>query len=207
MPYDADIFKIPFGVVFRLVADRIAKNDRAHDKRHITEVYKAVRELSQTLGWAVNMDALLLATCYHDVHRHIDNANHHVLGAKAIDDETAILTKLGYTEEDLAIAKICCLEHRSGFKGPYTNKESELFAAADKGLLFRDVDRMLERAIQYREDVFKVPKKEAVEDAYRHLRAKFGREKFKPKLNPIIYELYQEEWEAMWDMMNQPPWV
>lgn len=170
------------------------KNDRAHQENHFKEVANNFRAIAEKLGehHTPFLRMGTMAAYTHDMFRHVDKDNHHLLSGKywRESDDAFVLTVSPLKRQMIAEA---CEEHRASFAGTYSSEFSEIFAVADRGLpRIENIPNMLKRGITYHIDVNGLSEAEAVKEAIQHLKDKFGPGGY-AKYPALVEELFKEE--------------
>jgi hypothetical protein len=195
------MLKVNYEDVMELVDGRIAKNDAAHLRNHVDAVYMLAMEMYPLLNWDVNMDVVVLAIAYHDSACWEDRATHHILGARNLEQDRAELLTLGYTDFEITEAQVAAMSHRNTWKGKRTSMEARLVAIADRGLMFRNLEAAISRSYKYGLSLG-VSGEEGMTRAKLKLYKDFGRAAAHRTYDPVVMELFSNEWEEMFCKME-----
>lgn len=162
---------------------KVAKNDPAHQWRHIQAVARNSIEIATI--YKLEIIPFLLASIFHDVGRHAPfNETHEVYAGYKVRFK---LPHTEYGRYSEVVARMC-EEHRSSYKGEYTGIMEMAFAAADRGPY--DFNNAVMRALMYRtHGSVDFNASDMAKDIAAHLHEKFGEEGYM-KPNIIHTEVY-----------------
>lgn len=175
----------------------INKNDAAHNLEHVLAVVKLGVELGIKKGYYGTKEMLIIyyGCLMHDLGCRWDRASHHVESAILAEE---LLTSFGgkeLSEEQIAQVGLCCLEHRSSYKGGPTTELSTLVALADRGKPNFPLYVMRSFLFRCKEEL---TQRQMTNEIYNHLLEKFGRtEGYNWDSYPSSgLELFAEDWRT-----------
>lgn len=178
----------------KLVLPLYRLNDISHKINHAEDVVKETVKICRTLNVS-ELDTLcaVVAAWSHDVQCHVDRKCHHILAHSWVyRNKESILNTLPADIEDTAtfITKVAnaCYEHRSSYKGEYSNVVSEIVAAADNGEPVIDLD-IYKRSYMYARHVRNLSHVEAAMHAHEHINDKYGIQGYS-KYSSVFTKMY-----------------
>lgn len=123
-------------------------NDRGHRIEHFTEVERCGNYINEKLQLGFDPKLIMLVAHFHDLFSWSRN-NHHLLSASWVQttDYPAIEN---LTSEERSLVADGCREHRASNTDVFKNQFAELMSSADRGFPDLDLEKMIQRAIDYR---------------------------------------------------------
>ncbi|BAW98386.1 hypothetical protein [Vibrio phage pTD1] len=151
-----------------------SKNDHAHNLEHVHAVVKLVVELGVKEGYYGTKEMLIIyyGALMHDLGCRWDRKSHHIESAILAEELLSIFGKGALTDNDIDQVRLCCLEHRSSYKGGPTTELSTLVAIADRGK--PNLPLYVMRCFLFRKEDG-LTQQEMTEEVYKHLLDKFSR--------------------------------
>jgi len=162
--------------------DEIELNDKAHDLKHVVNVYSKMIDMNKTLNLNIDKKMILLAAFLHDLKCHVDRKKHCLLSANYVTDcwyakdcKDPFIQQL--TEKEAIVLSDAIIKHRaSGNEVPGSGLAGLLYAA-DKDVPL--LEEIVLRSYEYGSNC---------EHVLKHLKEKFSSEGYL-KYN-IYYKLY-----------------
>lgn len=107
-----------------------SNNDGAHGIVHIIEVIRRSFALNDTFKLNLNHNMIYVIAAYHDLGKHEDHENHHLIGAqKFIQDKTICEF---FTQDQITIIKEAIEDHRSSKEDEPRSTYGKLISSADR---------------------------------------------------------------------------
>ena len=162
--------------------DEIELNDKAHDLKHVVNVYSKMIDMNKTLNLNIDKKMIILAAFLHDLKCHVDRKKHCLLSANYVTDcwyakdcKDPFIQQL--TEKEAIVLSDAIIKHRaSGNEVPGSGLAGLLYAA-DKDVPL--LEEIVLRSYEYGSNC---------EHVLKHLKEKFSSEGYL-KYN-IYYKLY-----------------
>lgn len=203
----------------RFILNRYYKNsDQAHGMQHVKEVVETAQHICEKLGYQYNI-VIELGCLFHDAgssncHRRV----HHYVAVNEFMDWVISMSpsmRPFTTDREIGMICECILNHRSANKDiDKCSIEAQIVNAADYGVPSTTEEsvkeRMLKRSVRYHmsTDWSKYP--EAILDARKHLKEKYGRNGYAQfsklyidtfgedlsKQRELVERCYTEEWDV-----------
>jgi uncharacterized protein len=145
-----------------------AKNEPAHNMKHIYNVINRSIELSE--GYNVNLDMVYTIASYHDIGHHIDAKNHEKESANIMISDFNL--KKFFNDDELLIIKEAIEDHRASLDKEPRTIYGKIVSSADRSI---SIDDAIERSYIYGLNHFPwLSPMEAIDRVYNHLFEKFG---------------------------------
>lgn len=128
--YTKNVNKNLVKYVEKIIFPQYSQNDRAHGIIHILEVIRRSFALNDTFKLNLDPNMIYAIAAYHDLGKHEDHVNHHLIGAKRfIDDETM---KQFFNNDERNIIKEAIEDHRSSKEDEPRSTYGKLISSADR---------------------------------------------------------------------------
>ncbi len=112
------------------VFPQYSKNDGAHGIVHILEVIRRSFALNDTFKLGLKPNMIYAIAAYHDLGKHEDHENHHLIGAKRFLNDTEV--HRFFTDEEIQTIKEAIEDHRSSKEDEPRSVYGKLVSSADR---------------------------------------------------------------------------
>ena len=113
-----------------IVFPQYANNDGAHGIVHILEVIRRSFALNDTFKLGLNHNMVYAIAAYHDLGKHEDHENHHLIGAQKFLSDTDV--HKFFTEQEIMTIKEAIEDHRSSKEDEPRSEYGKLVSSADR---------------------------------------------------------------------------
>lgn len=142
--------------------------DKAHQKDHVRKVLK--ESLIIAKDYQVDMTMVAVVAYFHDIGMIYGRHNHHLTGAKLLEDDLFI--KTFFSNEDIKIMKEAVEDHRASKNAEPRSIYGKIIAEADRDI---NPNTIIKRTIQFGLSEFPhLSKTEVITRAIAHLHEKYG---------------------------------
>ncbi len=166
-------YQLPIELVEYLYLDILAKYqtfDQAHQLDHVHQVLKTSLEIAKELK-DIRLDLVYVIAFYHDIGNLFGRDEHHLTGAKYLEDDPMI--QKHFNQEDIKIMKEAIEDHRASHDQPPRSIYGKIIAEADRDII---PEIIIKRTVQFGLSHYpKINKEEHIIRAIDHIEEKYGR--------------------------------
>lgn len=144
--------------------------DQAHQYDHVHHVLKTSLELADQFD-ELRLDLVYVIAFYHDIGNLFGRDQHHITGAKYLEDD-AVIQKY-FSKEDIKIMKEAIEDHRASHDDPPRSIYGKIIAEADRDIV---PEVIIKRTVQFGLSHYpSISKEEHINRAIEHINDKYGR--------------------------------
>lgn len=144
--------------------------DQAHQHDHVHQVLKTSLELASDFN-DIRLDLVYVIAFYHDIGNLFGRDQHHITGAKYLEDDQMIQTY--FTQEEIKIMKEAIEDHRASHDSPPRTIYGKIIAEADRDII---PEVIIKRTVQFGLSHYPdISKKEHIDRAILHISEKYGK--------------------------------
>ncbi len=166
-------YHLPIELVEYLYLDILAKYqtfDQAHQNDHVHQVLKTSLEIARELN-DIRLDLVYVIAFYHDIGNLFGRDEHHLTGAKYLEDDQMI--QKYFNQEDIKIMKEAIEDHRASHDQPPRSIYGKIIAEADRDII---PEIIIKRTVQFGLSHYPdINKEEHIIRAIDHIEEKYGR--------------------------------
>lgn len=166
-------YQLPIELVEHLYLNVLAKYqmfDQAHQNDHVHQVLKTSLEIANQLD-DVRLDLVYVIAFYHDIGNLFGRDDHHLTGAKYLEDDQMI--QKYFSKDDIKIMKEAIEDHRASHDAPPRTIYGKIIAEADRDII---PEIIIKRTVQFGLSHYpKISQEEHVVRALDHIEEKYGR--------------------------------
>ncbi|AUD64027.1 hypothetical protein BK010_05885 [Tenericutes bacterium MO-XQ] len=144
--------------------------DQAHQNDHVHQVLKTSLEIARELN-DIRLDLVYVIAFYHDIGNLFGRDEHHLTGAKYLEDDQMI--QKYFNQEDIKIMKEAIEDHRASHDQPPRSIYGKIIAEADRDII---PEIIIKRTVQFGLSHYPdINKEEHIIRAIDHIEEKYGR--------------------------------
>lgn len=156
--------------LYNVILKKYQSFDQAHQYDHVHHVLKTSLELADQFD-DIKKDLVYVIAFYHDIGNLFGRDQHHITGAKYLEDDEMI--QQFFNQQDIKIMKEAIEDHRASHDQPPRSIYGKIIAEADRDIV---PEVIIKRTVQFGFSHYPdISKEEHINRAIEHIDDKYGR--------------------------------
>ena len=167
-------YQLPIELVeylYHKILKKYESFDQAHQHDHVHQVLKTSLEIAEKLN-DIRFDLVYVIAFYHDIGNLYGRDQHHLTGAKYLEDD--LMIQKYFNQEDIKIMKEAIEDHRASHETPPRSIYGKIIAEADRDII---PEIIIKRTVQFGLSHHPMlTKEEHIKRSIEHLEEKYGKQ-------------------------------